>query len=533
MKTIRIFLLFACLLPLSYLFAQQTNYPSIIENWTLMPDGSQVFHHTSVLHIGPVTDMGSFGEDFVVYNPDQQVLKINHSYTIQADGNRVDTPANGLVDVLPRAASRAPIYNHLREKVIVHTGLDENCMVYTDYTLTSKPGYNAYLDICQHLRKACPVKQYTLSISVPTGTPLQYSLQGVHQSPFKTTTTGKLIKATCTLHNLPAYDHSPYARYTKDNEDVLMASTYANQAEAFGRLSNQFCANDNALLQTVAEALTEHCTTDTQRIDSLFAYVKEETEACALTLSETNYTLRKVEDVINEAYGTQLDKLNVLKGLINSLNPDFEARISACFLPNDKGIHNLTSLLYPFVVVKVAGQQRLLALSATPNTLAWHSRILPTLTLSPPQPLSLQACDTVKKHFDLTPKKENSKEGFLVVSLPATTTESAIKRLCQGFTSSKKDLFLPFPLTETEATYTLTIPKGMKQISSTSTQIKKNKMGSVQTTYSVQGNQVLITRKLNLTKPIQPIIQAKEWPDFKALMLAWISKNQHTVIFSN
>ncbi|MCK9343590.1 MAG: DUF3858 domain-containing protein, partial [Massilibacteroides sp.] len=148
-------------------------------------------------------------------------------------------------------------------------------------------------------------------------------------------------------------------------------------------------------------------------------------------------------------------------------------------------------------------------------------------------PLSLEACDTVKKHFDLTPKKENSKEGFLVVSLPATTTESAIKRLCQGFTSSKKDLFLPFPLTGTEASYTLTIPKGMKLISSTSTQTKKNKIGSVQTTYSVQQNQVLITRKLNLTKNFRPIIQAKEWPDFQALMLAWISKNQHTIAFSN
>ena len=66
----------------------------------------------------------TYGESFIVYNPDFQTLKIHSSYTRQKDGTIVKTPDNAFVEVLPRFAADAPAYNQLKEMVVVHTGLE-------------------------------------------------------------------------------------------------------------------------------------------------------------------------------------------------------------------------------------------------------------------------------------------------------------------------------------------------------------------------------------------------------------------------
>ena len=94
---------------------------------------------------------GTYGESFIVYNPQYQELKINSSYTKQKDGTIIKTPDNAFVEVLPRNAADAPAYNHLKEMVVVHTGLELGATIYLDYTVTSKPGYLPEVDIFEEL----------------------------------------------------------------------------------------------------------------------------------------------------------------------------------------------------------------------------------------------------------------------------------------------------------------------------------------------------------------------------------------------
>ena len=72
------------------------------------------------------------------------------------------------VESTSRTAADAPAYNHLKEMVVVHTGLELGATIYLDYTLTSKPGYLPELDIYNELLQTSPVKEYTHQ-SVCTG----------------------------------------------------------------------------------------------------------------------------------------------------------------------------------------------------------------------------------------------------------------------------------------------------------------------------------------------------------------------------
>ena len=121
------FLLCLLLMATTAFGASEAEYKKLTKTWTLNADGSQEFRYNMELTLFTHTAMnGTYGESFIVYNPQYQELKINSSYTRQKDGTIIKTPDNAFVEVLPRNAADAPAYNHLKEMVVVHT-----CLLYT------------------------------------------------------------------------------------------------------------------------------------------------------------------------------------------------------------------------------------------------------------------------------------------------------------------------------------------------------------------------------------------------------------------
>lgn len=159
--------------------ASEAEYGKISKAWTLHADGSQEYRSSMELTLFTHTAMNStYGESFIVYNPDFQTLKIHSSYTRQKDGTIVKTPDNAFVEVLPRFAADAPAYNQLKEMVVVHTGLELGATIYLDYSIITKPGYYPAMDINERLQETSPVKECKVSISVPENSPLAWQLLG-------------------------------------------------------------------------------------------------------------------------------------------------------------------------------------------------------------------------------------------------------------------------------------------------------------------------------------------------------------------
>ena len=144
----------------------------------------------------------TYGESFIVYNPDFQTLKIHSSYTRQKDGTIVKTPDNAFVEVLPRFAADAPAYNQLKEMVVVHTGLELGATIYLDYSIITKPGYYPALDINERLQETSPVKECKVSISVPENSPLAWQLLGSDAKASQATRNGaKEVEHLTGLYN--------------------------------------------------------------------------------------------------------------------------------------------------------------------------------------------------------------------------------------------------------------------------------------------------------------------------------------------
>ena len=126
---------------------------------------------------------GKYGESFIVYNPEFQKLKINESYTLQKDGNKVVTPENAFVEVLPSCAANAPAYNHLKEMVVVHTGLELGAKIVLDYIVETKAEMCGELDIFSMIKELSPIEDFRLTISVPESKKLNCELLNLSAKP--------------------------------------------------------------------------------------------------------------------------------------------------------------------------------------------------------------------------------------------------------------------------------------------------------------------------------------------------------------
>ena len=262
------FLLCLLLMATTAFGASEAEYKKLAKTWTLNADGSQEFRYNMELTLFTHTAMnGTYGESFIVYNPQYQELKINSSYTRQKDGTIIKTPDNAFVEVLPRNAADAPAYNHLKEMVVVHTGLELGATIYLDYTVTSKPGYLPEVDIFEELLQSSPVKEYTLTIVTPETKELAYTLAN---NPAKASV--KQADGTCTtnwtLRNLPASSRAPFVSVRNGDVPFLAATTYVSEGEALATLFKQFNPSGDPQLTTLAESLTEGKDKDEEQTES-------------------------------------------------------------------------------------------------------------------------------------------------------------------------------------------------------------------------------------------------------------------------
>ena len=88
-------------------------FDKIVKQYTWNRDGSMIFRYRKELTLNTHFAFNNlYGETFIVYNPEFQTLKINESYTKQADGTVIRTPDNAFNKVLPSFAADAPTYSH-------------------------------------------------------------------------------------------------------------------------------------------------------------------------------------------------------------------------------------------------------------------------------------------------------------------------------------------------------------------------------------------------------------------------------------
>ena len=307
---------------INFTYAQEENadavYLKIIKEYQLNEDESTVFHYSKKLKLLTYLSFNRlYGETFIVYNPQFQELKINKSFTTMADGKIVKTPENAFNEVLPRFAANAPAYNHLREMVVTHTGLERNAVIELDYNITSSKDFFPALMGNEILSENSPINELIVIVRIPKDKSLKHKIFNLRTAPeIYNEENMKVFKWT--FKNLAARSHESFQSNENEYLPRLIFSTSNNMEDVYNYLVKQAAFNyevNKSMIKAVDEITNENEEELIQAL-KLQELVVNDINYYHIPERYSGFRCRTAIETWNSNGGTQLEKSILLTSLL-------------------------------------------------------------------------------------------------------------------------------------------------------------------------------------------------------------------------
>lgn len=539
MKTLSIYIGILGMLLLAVLPVKaesEAEFRKLSKTYTLRADGSQELRVQKELTLFTHAAMnGLYGETFIVYDPEFQELTIHESYTRQKDGTVIKTPSNALVEVLPSSAANAPAYNHLKEMVVVHTGLELGATIYLDYSIVSKAGYLPELDVCCPVKELSPVKEFIFRLNVPAGKSVRYELLNASAKPV--IAQGNGMKSF--IWTLKDVAPRPYAypsgrgnlglvqAVASGMMPVFVASTWPGYTEAVKYLQKQFAVGNTSVVEGKVAELTQGLEGNPQAIRNAIANYMAglyQLGHCNVSLQDAGYRLRPASEVITSAYGTQAELVNLDVTLQRAAG--LEAEVAVCALcPSVDGNRGLATVMS--LVCQSKKMPEKVALTGTEEAC-----LQPFMTITDLQGKKLmlesylgakeaRTTDTLEVKSD---KLQELADGWGIVPLSDPTPVRSLYAYA-GNTSLSEKILLPRTVDCALETI-VRLPEGMKWSGHADKEIS-NACGKVVFSYKAVKGGVKVTRSIRIDRQLQTPANYKE---LYALLSEWRDTNNHTLV---
>lgn len=294
--------------PFSASYAQDAEYNLIRRTYKINRDGTMDISfrkEIKLLRNRAITAYADKGETFILYNPAIDELRINESYTIRKDGSRVQTPANAFIDQLPSQCENCGRYNGIRERVVVHTALEYDCIIVLDYTIHRK---GTYLDEALVLVEDCPVKKYEVIIDLPKDSEQSVGYTVAH-GDFKI----KTLKDKHTFHQIATDLPQKYI----DNYLPAAETLYPTVHISCGKRPSDLAeSSDEKLPEAIYTVGELHDNDQLTYATNIRNYVLDNIHTTDFPLSLVGYKRSSAKETFLSGCGTPADKKRLVAAML-------------------------------------------------------------------------------------------------------------------------------------------------------------------------------------------------------------------------
>ncbi len=309
-------LLFISLLMVAYTFASDTDavFKKIKKEYILHTDGSIEYkYYKELKYLTPYSFNRMFGETFIVYNPDYQELIIHKSYTIMADGKKVETPENAFNKVLPRAAANYPAFNKMVEMVVTHTALEVGATIFLEYSIISKPNNIHELMGTAIITEDVPVEDYEVQIQVPARRAFEFTVMNFDGKP-KMNTNNKYATYNWHFTNVSARAYETSAPSSYVTSPTIKFSTFPDAKTALEKWTSAevFSARKRPQFMNLIHETTSETNNEWDAVRAMQAVVVDNITSKHNPLKWSNYKVQNPVLVWNNNVGNELEKTNLL-----------------------------------------------------------------------------------------------------------------------------------------------------------------------------------------------------------------------------
>lgn len=482
------------------------------ESFSINDDGTTDYNHRKELKLHAnraITAYAKNGETFIVYNPANEVLTINESYTIRPDGTHVPTPKNAFIEQLPETCVNCARYNNMREMVVVHTALEPECTIVLDYTIRRN---NQDVLGKVVLAEDYPVLRYEFSISAAPK--FQYMVQPLNLDRIQYTTSGDKGRFSITGFNVPALLNDPYLPADDDlYPTIYLSGVQERVALAFfnSNTTNDYVTYGNKISGADALVTSLRGATAQQTVVSIRDWVLDNVTTVKLPYFLDDYAIDE-NAAWNENCGLLSSKIPLTAALLQKAG--FKTTIQWGFyhLPEVDTLHFvIPQITATRLIVEVDGAQYLL----DPTTKSPLE--------APEVPTAANEPGIISVDQALAWQPTPVANGFATMQLPRH--DNAL-RLNLAQLSSFRTSPLKCQPTSESYHYTITLPEGAKLVTKP-VDIERTYpgIGSVKVVISRKGQTVDVVRRLVVESGN---ITPAQYHDFRNLISIWETTDQLT-----
>jgi hypothetical protein len=273
-----------------------------------------------------------------------------------ASGKRVPTPENGYNEVLPQFCAESKAYNHLREMVVTHTGLEREAIIHCGYEIERAQGETPFLAGDEPLVTTCPIEKLKIVIKVPRGTQLNYTLLYADKEPDIKKGT-QLDTYTWKFSNLPQHLSEAHEPGNSSTVPRLLFSTLNKPSEAMDLLAQGGFTNQRINASTAQKMirLTEDKKTFPEKALAVQGLVVNDLNLLQIPPELIAYKIRPAQQIWDSNAGTLMEKSVLMVALLQTIGIDAEVGLG--FPPNYETITgSFLSVATPFVLINPKGR---------------------------------------------------------------------------------------------------------------------------------------------------------------------------------
>ncbi|WP_251621261.1 DUF3857 domain-containing protein [Odoribacter lunatus] len=562
----------------------EATFKKIKKEFTILPDSTIQINYFKELEINSLMAINRlYGESFIIYNPDYQKLQINTSYTLLANGDTIFTPTNAFNEVLPAFAANAPAYNHLKEMVITHTGLEPNSRIMLDYTILSS---YTHLDIDEILQEECPIEEYQIIINIPENQQINFQLLNLSTKPqINQTIYGK--QYVWIFRDLAPKSHETFQVKNQNDIPHFIANNYTSTKEPINILKDNFHFINDKEIALFTKKLIQNCENDLDKVFTIKDFITHQNSTTNIPSEYLNWKIRTPKEVLDKAYGTIFEKINLFISMLQCIGfkssvvliypefvknnipglktirqavvytqcngiplflsvdgseitaPELRGDRDQIFLLSEQEINPLTVLpasgnIYAQFNIKITPVETFLSgnlslsgglIQPLPNQL-YQEKIKHTLNL-PGDSLKIQYNHITPFQNKLSFKSQSQSiinQNYIFYHLPEIGIGVNSWKLLPLNSKRHSMLEIPYAIEENYE-YIIQLAPGLKLLNSPQKIYEKHDCGSLYIDITQKADKIFIQRKLHLPKAL---ITPKTYKSFRKILNAW--DNEHNKI---
>lgn len=278
------------------------------DRYSLRPDGAVVHEHSHRIRVNSSLAINrDFGESRIVWDPATETFEVLYNRTVLPSGEVVPGPANAIVDELPPAVHRNPLWSKLRRKVIVHTALEPGAVIEASWRVTRTATTPAGMTVAAPLAYEYPVAERIVEVEAPTGTEIL-----VPGTPAECAAGGATRTCRWRLQNVKALGGEPGAPARVEIEPYALAAAGAPAAPGWAAAELQRRWDAAGLAPADATAVARKAASaEPDRERALLAALAALNDAvnvsAALTPAQTNWIISPLAGVWAAGWASPLE----------------------------------------------------------------------------------------------------------------------------------------------------------------------------------------------------------------------------------